>query len=243
MRNIIKFFSLCVCLLLICVACGEDYLEEKALDRFSPENSLVNKSGFDAYLVTLHRFAREENFEDRPDPMGNGTDVSVSGVADGRFFSDYTLLNSQTYVVVSYWNWAYAKMLKVANLVITRAENPAVNWTPDEKNAVLAEARFFRAYTYNTPVNLYGGVPIIDREQSVPRFDFTRATRQEVLQFVIEDLEFAVEYLPVVQTGRYSTAEYSRQRVFTYSPKCISAWAALPTMLLIMTKPLMQPPR
>ncbi|MDO1449356.1 RagB/SusD family nutrient uptake outer membrane protein [Rhodocytophaga aerolata] len=210
MKNIRTYISLCLGMMLLCVACGEDYLKEQALDRFSPENSLVNKSGFDAYLVTLHRFAREENFEDRPDPMGNGTDVATSGVADGRFFTDYTQLNSQTDVVVSYWNWAYAKMLKVANLVITRAENPNVNWTEEEKNAVLAEAKFFRAYTYNTLVNLYGGVPIIDREQSIPRFDFERATRQEVLQFAMEDLEFAVQHLPLVKSGLTSDGRILR---------------------------------
>ncbi len=195
----IKTLTLLIACMLIIVGCGEDYLDEQPLDRFSPENSLVDKAGFDAYIVTLHRFAREENFEDRPDPMGNGTDVATSGVADGRFFTDYTLINSQTDVVVSYWNWAYSKMLKVANLIISRAENPNVVWTDEEKNAVLAEAKFFRAYTYNTLVNLYGGVPIIAEELTVPRFDFQRASRQEVLQFVMEDLEFAVQHLPNVQ--------------------------------------------
>ena len=191
---------LIACMLLV-IACGEDYLEEIPLDRFSPENSLVDKAGFDAYLVALHRFAREENFEDRPDPMGNGTDVSTSGVADGRFFTDYTLINSQTDVIVSYWNWAYTKMLKVANLIISRAENPEVAWTEEEKNTVVAEAKFFRAYTYNTLVNLYGGVPIIKEELNSPRFDFVRASRLEVLQFAMEDLEFAVQYLPLVQNS------------------------------------------
>lgn len=42
--------------------CSSDFLEEVPLDRFSPENSLVDYAGFEAYVISLHRFAREENF-------------------------------------------------------------------------------------------------------------------------------------------------------------------------------------
>ncbi|GAB3219338.1 RagB/SusD family nutrient uptake outer membrane protein [Algoriphagus aestuariicola] len=184
--------------LLLLVGCNSEFLEEEPLDRFSPENSLVDYAGFEAYIVSLHRFAREENFEDRPDAMSNGTDVSMSGVPDGRFFSDYTLINAQSGEINAMWNWAYTKMIKVSNLIITRAENPEVKWTEEEKNKILAEAKFFRAYTYNALVNLFGGVPIIDEELVQPRFDFSRATRLEVLNFIKEDLEFAVLHLPIV---------------------------------------------
>jgi hypothetical protein len=181
--------------------CKSDFLDEVPLDRFSPENSLVDFAGFEAYVVSLHRFAREENFEDRPDAMGNGTDVSMSGVADGRFFSDYTLVNAQSGEINAMWNWAYNKMIKVTNLIVSRAENPEVRWTEEEKNRILAETKFFRAYTYNALVNLFGGVPIIAEELSQPRFDFTRASRIEVLNFIKDDLEFAVLHLPIVTNG------------------------------------------
>lgn len=197
LHNITKYMLLLLAFTMA-TGCGESFLDEKPLDDLLPEVALVDKSGFDAYMVALHRFAREENFEDRPDQMGNGTDVSASGVADGRFFSDYTLLTPLSDEVNNYWNWGYAKMLKVANLLITRAENPAVNWTEEEKNATIAEAKFFRAYTYNVLTTLFGGVPLVTEELLAPRDDFQRASKTEVLNLVREDLEFAVIHLPNV---------------------------------------------
>ncbi|MBU1822282.1 MAG: RagB/SusD family nutrient uptake outer membrane protein, partial [Bacteroidetes bacterium] len=158
----------------------------------------TSKAGFESVLVALHKSARDERTLDRPDQMGTGTDVATSGVADGRFMKDYRLVLPTDQIVNYYWDWAYSDMLKNANLIITRAENPEVRWTEQEKNAIVAEAKFFRAYTYNVLVNLFGGVPLVDRELTEPRFDFTRATRLETLEFVKADLEFAAENLPNV---------------------------------------------
>src|SRR5690606_22827368 len=88
---------------------------------------------------------------------------------------------------VSYfWNWAYKEMILRANTIIIYAENPELAgiWSSEaEKNAIVAEARFFRGYTYNILANLYGGVPIVDVVYATPKFDFVRATRQEVYEF------------------------------------------------------------
>ncbi|WP_247235336.1 RagB/SusD family nutrient uptake outer membrane protein [Telluribacter sp. SYSU D00476] len=201
----IFFKSTLICLTalltLVATSCNEDFLDEKPLDRFSPENLLTNRAGFETVLVALHKAAREERTLDRPDQMGAGTDVATSGVADGRFFNNYKEILPNDQIVNYYWDWAYTDMLKNSNLIISRAENPEVKWTEEEKNQIVAEARFFRAFTYNVLVNLFGGVPIIDRELTEPRFDFTRATRAEVLHFVKEDLEFAAQWLPKVENN------------------------------------------
>lgn len=198
----IKFSqSLLFALLFLCGSCKDSFLDEVPLDRFSPENLLTSKAGFETVIVALHKAARDERTLDRPDQMGTGTDLCTSGVADGRFLKDYSLLLPEDQIVVYYWDWAYTSMLKNANLIISRAENPAVKWTEKEKNEVVAEARFFRAFTYNVLVNLFGGVPIVDKELTQPKFDFTRASRLEVLKFIQADLEFASTWLPNVQTG------------------------------------------
>lgn len=182
-------------------SCSDSYLEEKPLDKFSPENLLTSKEGFETVIFSLHAFARDGLLQStNDDAMNTGTDVACSGVTDGRFFNDYSLILPEHATPKFYWNWAYQKMLKDANLIITRAENPVVSWTEEEKNEIVAEAKFFRAYTYNLLVNLFGGVPIVDKEETSPRFDYVRASRKEVLEFVQEDLEFAVQYLPVVSS-------------------------------------------
>ena len=182
-------------------ACNDSYLDEKPLDKFSPENLLTSRKGFETVLYGLYNYLRTESFlSSNDDAMNTGTDVACSGVTDGRFFNDYSLILPEHATPRYYWEWAYMKMLKNANLVISRAENPAIDWTEQDKNEIVAEAKFFRAYTYNSLANLFGGVPIVDKEETSPRYDYTRATRLEVLDFVRTDLEFAVQYLPVVSS-------------------------------------------
>ncbi|NEW85450.1 MAG: RagB/SusD family nutrient uptake outer membrane protein [Mariniphaga sp.] len=180
-------------------ACKESYLEEKPLDKFSPENLLVDKAGFESVIHALHVSARDEELDQVP-VMATGTDIAVFGAGDGRFYNNYKEITPTSGNVNQWWDWAYTKVIKNANLIITRAENPAVKWTDEEKNAIVAEAKFFRAYAYNSLVNLYGGVPIVDKELTAPRYDFVRASRLEVLKFIESDLDFAVQYLPNVVT-------------------------------------------
>lgn len=180
-------------------ACKESYLEEKPLDKFSPENLLIDKAGFESVIHALHVSARDEELDQVP-VMATGTDIAVFGAGDGRFYNNYKEITSTTNNVNQWWDWAYTKVIKNANLVITRAENPDVKWTEEEKNAIVAEAKFFRAYAYNSLVNLYGGVPIVDREFTAPKYDFVRAPRLEVLEFIESDLDFAVQHLPNVVT-------------------------------------------
>ena len=140
----IVLFSSLILLLGTQMSCSDSYLEEKPMDKFSPENLLTSKKGFETVIYSLHNFARSGLFQsNNEDVMNTGTDVACSGVTDGRFFNDYSLILPEHATPKFYWNWAYQKMLKDANLVITRAENPNVSWTEDEKNAIVAEAKFF----------------------------------------------------------------------------------------------------
>jgi starch-binding outer membrane protein, SusD/RagB family len=195
-------------------SCGEEFLDEIPLDRFSPENLLVNEAGYDAAIVALYQASRQEhaiggvNF----DHMNLGTDMVEWGRPDGRGFRDYTLLNPQLPIANSYWDWAYKQMIRQCNLILEDIDNPAIEMADASRANISGQAKFFRGYTYNVLANLYGGVPIVDQRLIEPRFDFTRASREEVLRFAANDLEEAAEELPPVGTvsdGRiYQAAAY-----------------------------------
>lgn len=212
-KNITKFLAVAI-ILISFIGCKESFLEEKPMDTFSPENLLVNKSGFESALTALYSYSREEFAlaAGLADEMTVGTDVATAGVSDTRFLNDYKTLLPEYGMAVNYWNWCYTKMIKQSNLILSRAQNPDVKWTEAEKNAVTAEAKFFRAWTYNAMVNIFGGVPLVDKEFTEPKYDFSRASRKEVLEFIRKDLEEAAVNLPVVGTvsnGRiYKAAAY-----------------------------------
>jgi hypothetical protein len=199
---------------LIVTGCSESFLDEVPLDRFSPENLLVDEAGFEAATVALYYAAREEhqlggvNF----DYMNLGTDIVEWGRPDSRGFKDYTLLNSQFDPVEKYWEWAYRQLIRQSNLILDNLDNPEIEMSEQGRASFSGQAKFFRAHAYNILVTLYGGVPIVDRQISEPKFDFQRASKKEVLEFIRKDLEEAVTELPIVQNesnGRiYRAAAY-----------------------------------
>lgn len=198
-------------------SCDDNILNERPLSSVSPETVLNTKAGFETYLNGLVRNAREEYAQDDNTFFITnfpGTDVGEDAGEEYFTYRNWvSYLTPVTGKVVNNWNWAYGTMIVQANTIIQYAQDPELEeiWDNEaEKNAVIAEARFFRGYTYNFLANLYGGVPIVETVESEPKFDYVRSSREEVYEFAKNDLEFAAEWLPNVvesnQDGRATRA-------------------------------------
>lgn len=190
-------------------ACDDSVLDEVPLSDLNTDKVLSSRSGFENYINALVLSARNELTNgDNWYRYINNTDVASSAGAEYAGSYDWNNQITPTTGFVRYfWNWAYEEMILRANTIIEYAQKPELEgiWSSEaDKNAILAEARFFRGYTYNILANLYGGVPIVDQVYASPKFDFVRASRQEVYEFAKNDLEFASQWLPttVEQEGR-----------------------------------------
>jgi len=67
------------------------------------------------------------------------------------------------------------------------------------KTQIRAEARFLRAILYFDMFKLYGGVPIVDRKFSpaeVEEMKIPRSSVEETVNFILQDLDFAITNLP-----------------------------------------------
>jgi len=178
-------------------------LEEEPLSAVSVDQALHSKSGFEMAIISLHQAARDELTKVDLDlyfDMNIGTDVATTGQEPAVNFRNYqTYLTPNNSQLAVYWDWAYQEMIMRANTIIAyaqREENAAL-WDQDtEKNRIIAEARFFRAYAYNLLANLYGGVPLVDTVYNTPKTDFVRASRSEIYEFAKVDLEYARQWLP-----------------------------------------------
>lgn len=184
-------------------SCHKDFLEEVPLADYSTVGVLKSEAGFEAYITALHKSARDEMAARDGSTyfyiMQTSTDVASFGNASVSSNNYATLLTPTANAVDYVWTWAYNDMLLISNTIIEYAEKPELAhiWPSEEKkNAIIAEARFFRAYTHNVLANLYGDAPLIDRIYTTPKTDFERAPRLELLDFARQDLEFASEWLP-----------------------------------------------
>ena len=82
--------------------------------------------------------------------------------------------------------------------------------TDDEIGRWKAEAHFFRAYNYWKLVKFYGGVPKIEipLNTSSEQLYTPRSSQQEIIDFIIDDLDKAIPLLP--KQSQLTTEELGR---------------------------------
>jgi len=88
------------------------------------------------------------------------------------------------------------QLIRAANNILEKAPNAFV--TDAIRNRYMAEARFFRAFAYVQLVQKYGNVPLILKtlQENSPELSQAAASRQEIINQIYEDLDFAAANLP-----------------------------------------------
>lgn len=98
------------------------------------------------------------------------------------------------------WHFHY-RSIKEVNVFLENIENvPTPNAGNEEwKQELLGQAYFLRAYFYHQLYSLFGRVPIIDQAYPLDTEEFieTRASIEEVTDFIVSDCDKAIELLPV----------------------------------------------
>lgn len=187
--------------------CKKDWLEPKPLSIYSPENTFVDLTGFKAGLAGCAQNMRGEWY-------GDGTpiitelifsEVAVEGTNDKtgpaqnmdlQIKPDANLNSVDFNRIGWYWTQEYIG-IRQANTIISRL--PAATKMSDaEKNMVLGQAYFFRAYDYYRLTNQFGDVPCPLKEVTSAKTDFASVKREVILTRMKKDLEFAVQNVPWV---------------------------------------------
>lgn len=191
-----KYLYISIVLLSAC----SDFLKEEALDFKSTDNSFVTSSDFDKSVNNLFWLVRSEFYsasEQQTFDYIFGTDLIYDGAIQGaQRFNDFdnTCNPSNTYLN-SHWANLY-KIVAESNTIIARLSTASIS--DEEKKIYEAKAKFFRAFAYRTLTYLYGGVPIELDEVAIPKKNYVRASKEDVLEQAIEDLKFASNNLPEI---------------------------------------------
>ena len=170
-------------------SCSDSYLDEKMYSSYGTDVEDV-----EAKVIGLHyKYADLWGWSDQQGFAGcwqDGTDVGAPGDTQGVEvpFFQYGSLNSENGGVNKLWTSLYS-MINSANIIInTEGVDPAAK----------AEAEFFRAYSYNMLVTLWGDVPLLTESKAEPRTDFTRNAVSEIDAVIASDLNDAMTNLPEV---------------------------------------------
>ena len=203
MRKII-FLSI-VFVTLVTVSCKES-LTEIPKDFYTPENSYTNKAQFESALANLYLTVRTQMYSNT-DSYANydmlGLDLDLSNIetnssATKNQYFYWNTMNADNGFVSKWWTQLY-QWISQANTIIDRADQPNAVWASDaDKNAIVGEAKFLRAFAYHFLANMWGGVPLVLNETKAPKFDYVRATQEEVYQQCKKDLTDAIQYMPTI---------------------------------------------
>lgn len=201
-RNIIAILAV-----FLYSSCNESsFLREKPLDFFSPENSMVTKEHFETslnylYYQTRHIFCNIDVGTRMAFYYATDFAFNVTDYYNPRQLNDYVNKMVPTDgVTKTIWKETY-KLVSNSNVILNRINMPN-EVEEGDRNVIIAEAKFFRAFAYRILAHLYGGVPLILEEISVPRRDYVRATREEVYNQVRQDLEDAAQVLPDIDSAK-----------------------------------------
>ncbi|MBQ8500790.1 MAG: RagB/SusD family nutrient uptake outer membrane protein [Bacteroides sp.] len=217
MKKLTYFNVIAIIVLLLASSCNEEkFLKEEPRDALYPENLLVDYNGFKSMVTPLYGLMRAEYR--RADAMGGSIALCLHAAWGGgvdnawannshsavKFLYDPREI---TYTDLDIWNnifqWCY-RIINTANMIITRAEAPGINWggandADDNKNEVVAEARFFRAWAYRHLTYSFGAVPLSTEEITGLNYrdDWERTPVADIREVMIEDFKFAAENLPL----------------------------------------------
>ena len=119
-----------------------------------------------------------------------------SDIATGSGSAEMTSMSNGSYLPQAnsaVWTNSYAG-IRATNYLLQKAQESGLGSQVDRW---VGEALFFRAYNYWNLVKKYGGVPLITKVLDVtsPEVYAARSTQQEVIDFIIADLDNAIPKL------------------------------------------------
>jgi len=131
---------------------------------------------------------------------GRGDQQGVTSIAAGLADASLARFREQ-------WNGHYA-CIKTCNIFLENVDR-VPGYDEAAKNNRKAEARFIRAFQYFQLYTLYGDVPLIEQDISVSEAkSISRTPRQQVVDFVLHELDDAAALLPV--NTQYSADDRGR---------------------------------
>ncbi len=197
--------------------CSDDFLKPEPLSFYEPALTFSTESGLQAALAMCDRHLRVNyiwyDHRDQDSPLGTDymfSDYMVMGMTDtGAGFNDNFVRRTTPngdgtkngFIFGAFWDEGYNN-IKYANGVINNL--PRVDGLDENtKNAYLGRGYFHRAYSYYHLVFNFGDVPLVTKILEVPKQNYRSTKKEAIIKKMIEDLEFAVEWVPTQADTKY----------------------------------------
>jgi len=128
---------------------------------------------------------------------GRGDIAGAASLASGTYDASLGRIKEE-------WNNRYAG-IKTTNIFLENIDR-VPDISEERRNQMVAEARFLRAFQHFQLMTWFGDIPLLENDITIEEAQtITRTPREEVLSFILSELDFAAEVLPT--NTEYSEAE------------------------------------
>lgn len=197
MKNI-KLFIALLSLSILIVGCESNVLETNPIDEISPETFYQNESEAVMGLMGIYESAStpgpwhflQHDFMSDNNYMHHDWQGSMD-------FANWEH-NSSSWRALEKWEIAY-RTIGRANAFIENIEDSELS--QEITTGLIAEARFLRAFMYAELIHYFGDVPLILEVQSFEDAETPRSPKEDVLETLLNDYEYASNNLPVSYSG------------------------------------------
>ncbi|MEO1514709.1 MAG: RagB/SusD family nutrient uptake outer membrane protein [Bacteroidota bacterium] len=186
---------------LFLMACQKDFLERNPLDQITEDNFYNTAEDARRAILSCYAPMQAVNWYGKSWMITEiPADNSTTGGNDPDFSPiDNFTINADNVPNAEFWA-EHFRLITYCNQVLTQV--PDIQMDEQERNSILAEAAFLRAFSYFDLARIYGDVPIIT---VVPSLDIdllvSRDPVDKVYEFLITDLERGIEFLPSAYDG------------------------------------------
>lgn len=209
-----------------------DLLDEKPLGQLPSDGFFASPQDLDASLNALYSVVATSHGQNNFTGTNflTGDDISTHPASNKqplREYDQYTVSDNNSWMA-TLWEQRY-KVIKAANFIINNASR-----TPDvseeTKTQAIAQAHFWRAYSYFYLVTTWGSVPVMLEED----IDYSARlwSEEEIYELILSDLSIAESGCPVT----YSKAPYTQNGIniavsqgavkaaMSYVYMCMAGW-------------------
>lgn len=234
MKTIRKYINrtfIASCLGLSLTACS-DFLTEDPKGQLPSKDFFKDKSSLDASLNAL--YAVISTSQAANNNIGTnflaGDDISThpsSNKQPLREHDQYSVTNNNAWLT-SLWEQRY-RVIKAANFIINNAGSTP-NASEQDITQTLAQAYYWRAYSYFYLVTTWGKVPVMLKEEI--NFNAPLKSIEEIYELIISDLEKAEQGCPVLYTQapygqngiNIAVSQGAVKATMSYVYLCMAGW-------------------
>jgi len=247
--NINKALFLVIPFAVLTSSCGKDFLSLAPELSLPEENSYDTKSRIEAQISGLYGSLKAGTFyagryqiynDIRGEEFVNRTSNSVTGFSTYQFTND----PSDSYIA-NFWAQGYLTINRANKFIIDFEQVTNNVVTEDEKKAFISEAKFVRALTYYSLVQLFAkpyaldagaspGIPLrLNAETSTDNNNLALSPVKDIYAQILKDLNEAEQGLPVTVTNATArTTRAHRNTAIALKTRVYLAMGDFPNVIL-----------